>query len=332
MLEFIKGQEVAPVPHKAVPVPKEKHEDVIDSKKINSSPVIKAKEDLKINHIRQELAPHKYVEVPKIPWRLRWLDWKVRHSVNGQLFWSYKLKKNLHRKDVRRFGRSTRRIAYGSLIFVMSFYLAYLMLVYNFPPKNLLFEQISSQLPAPAIVSNYGLVDFYDYQQIKTSAENFGNQEDSSFLVLKWQIVNSLAEKYDVDQGLDQDLLVEVLKRKIIRDSSMNYYGSRMYLAIKQAQRQGDGLQKISEKTGLTIHRASYAKKIAAKHFGDLIYGLRLNAISPVIINDKGVYVLSILANNATSVDFDYLFVPARTLEQMIDEKLAESWVVSLVD
>lgn len=246
--------------------------------------------------------------------------------------WQVKIKKYLHRKKIRRVGRGVRRFAYGSLTFALGFYLAYLLLVYSFAPRSSLFQEISGQVPAPALISNYGLVDFHSYQQVKSSAINFGSAEDPALLVLKWQIINSLASQYGVDQDLDQDLLVEVLKRKVVGDSSMNYYGSRKFLELKQAQRRGDNLEQMAEQTGLTIHRGVYAKQFAAQKFGDLVYGLQLNATSPVIVNDQGIYVLQTLASSATKIEFNYLFVPARTLGQLVDEKLADAWVVSLID
>lgn len=293
----------------------------IQKAEVKTSPAKPANLSTEVKKPKPEFkASEEKKDLPALPLRQRWENHKN------------KLKKNLHRKGVRRLGRSVRRFAYGSATFALGFYLSYLLLVYSFAPRNALFEQLAGQLPAPALVSNYGLVDFYSYQQIKASKESFAIPEDPSMMALKWQIINSLAGHYGVDQDLDQDLLLEVLKRKVVGDSSMNYYGSRKFLELKQAVRRGGSLAEVAETTDLTIHRGAYTKKLAAQQFGDLVYGLQLNALSPVIINDQGIYLLSVLSTSDTRMEFDYLFVPARTLSQLINEKMADAWIVSLVD
>lgn len=243
-----------------------------------------------------------------------------------------KFSKKLRRKGIRRLGRQVRHFAYGSFVFGCGFYLAYILLIYSFSPRSWFFNKLSDTLPVPAVISSYGLVDYYSYEQIKADAKSSGSLEDPAYLALKTQVIGSLAKKYKLDANLDQDLLLEVLKRRVVSDASLNYYGSRKYIELRQGIRQGNGIAKLAEETDLTLHRASYAKKAAADNFGDLIYGLPLNGVSPVIINKRGIYVISPVKVNDTKIDFYYLFVPARTLEQLMEENLSDAWLINLVN
>lgn len=255
------------------------------------------------------------------------IDWVAHLQVRKN-----KIKKILHRRSIRRFARKARRISYGSATIALGFYLGYLLLVYSFTAHNAWFEQVAGQLLAPALISNYGLVDYYSYQHIKSTATNLESGDTPTLLTLKWQIINSLADKYGLDKSLDRNLLMEVLKRRVASDSSLNYHGARTLLELKKSVRRGDNIEKTAEATGLTIHRKTYTKKFAAQQFGGLIYGLRTSSLSPVIINNQGIYVLSILSSSETKMEFNYLFVPIKTLDKLIKEKLAEGWIVSLVD
>lgn len=318
-----------PIIEKALEKPARDHQD---EAKAETKPQIAKKAEAKTKQEDKAMPIEKKPDSPKISLSDRFKLWKTERSVDGEFVWSRRLKKNLKRKGVRRLGRSVRRFAYGSATFALGFYLGYLLLVYSFAPKGPLFEQVAGKLPAPALVSNYGLVDFYSYQQIKSIAASSQSDNNPNLMVLKWQIINSLAERYGVDRDLDQDLLLEVLKRKVVGDSSMNYYGARKFIELKQALRRGESIEEIAESTGLAIHRSTYTKKLAAEQFGDLIYGLQANALSPLIVNDQGIYLLSVLSSSDTKMEFNYLFVPARTLGQLIQEKMADAWIVSLVD
>jgi hypothetical protein len=343
--EMAKTQEVKPVPVEEKVAPLIEPVKPIEEKALEKSimianaaakaeilpPVVK-KAEAQIKPETKIKETEKQPDVPKIAKVDNFKLWKLGRTADVEYAWLRRFKKNLRRKGVRRLGRSVRRFAYGSATFALGFYLGYLLLVYSFAPKGPLFEQVAGRLPAPALVSNYGLVDFYSYQQIKSIAASSESDNNPNLMVLKWQIINSLAERYGVDRDLDQDLLLEVLKRKVVGDSSMNYYGARKFIELKQALRRGETIEKVAESTGLAIHRSTYTKKLAAEQFGDLVYGLQANSLSPVIVNDQGIYLLSVLSNSDTKMEFNYLFVPARTLGQLIQEKMADAWIVSLVD
>jgi hypothetical protein len=246
-------------------------------------------------------------------------------------YWLQRLKKDIHRKSTRRLGRNLKEWFYGSLFFAGGFYLAYLLLIYNFKPNNWIFSQLNRLLPAPAIISSFGLVDFQTYQELKAMIDRTSAIDDPAFMALRWQAITLLASHYGLDASLDQDLLLEALKRKVISDPSLNFDASVKYNNLKVSLRSQNSLRALAAENGLAVERRGYSKKLAADSFGNLIYSLPLNTLSPIIINDRGLYVISPIAVSETKIEMELVFVPALTLSQLVDMEISDAWLINLL-
>jgi hypothetical protein len=221
----------------------------------------------------------------------------------------------------------------GGTALVFGVYLFFLIIVYTFSPSSLLFNELNNYLPVPALFSSYGMVDYFDFKRVAEIAKRAkANDEDVTSSILRDQIMRAVARSYFVDETLDSNLLQQVLRRRVIEDVNFNKATTNRYYDLRVALRTSKTLSEISAKTKLKINTKIVTTKMAAREFGPAILGLSKNAISNAIINERGIYVLSLEHLDDDKLMIDYVYLPARTFDQMVRDKMSEGWIINFVN
>ena len=228
---------------------------------------------------------------------------------------------------------SVKQWFWGGLTMIIGFYLTFMIAVYTFVPRNFYFRLLGYYLPVPAVMTSQGFIDFYAFlDSQKGQANLFELGSSKSAIALKKMLVLRIAERYQLSPSLDYSVLVQSLRRKILADFNNNYYTAQKYHQLILALKTSTTLDEVATKADLKIKRKSLTRTLFMRDFQLDPASLPDNNLSKMIINKEGIYVLSLNSTTFDRVDFDYVFVPAVTLEELIKREMETSWMISFVD
>ncbi len=181
------------------------------------------------------------------------------------------------------------------------------------------------------MVSSEGFVDYYSYLDLQKNKNTLELGNDFQQEILKRKIVLRLAKKYKLSPALDYKELVEILRKKIIEDSDINNYSAQKYYQLILALKTSSSLDEVARKSDVGIKRRYLTKGLFARQFNlDTADFMKVN-LSQLIISDNGLYVVSLNSVSAEKIDLNYIFVPANTLEGMVEKEMSKAWIVSFV-
>lgn len=229
------------------------------------------------------------------------------------------------------FFKILRQWLFGGLCLILGFYFCYLFVVYTFAPTYIREVGFNAFLPAPAMISSEGIVDYYDYFEQYSKNATFELGEDFNTEILRSRIIRRWALHYNLDPSIDQKTLIQVLGRRVLEDVSINNGSSERYLSLRVAMRTSTDLAEISRKTKLKISTKLVTERLAKNEFGVDIFNLPDNRLSPIMFTRDGVAVLTKESLPENRLQLDYVYIPATTFAEILAGELERAWVVSLV-
>ncbi|MFA5359646.1 MAG: hypothetical protein WC349_01670 [Patescibacteria group bacterium] len=216
-----------------------------------------------------------------------------------------------------------RNIGYAVLylaLFLTISYAVFCLLVLRFNLDNNAVRKIDKFLPAPAVVTNQGLINYYDFQEIKNSNyENF-NSNDKKVALTKWVIFKQLSKKYDLSFDPSGGNLITAF----VADADFNQVGLSRIKKISELLKNTDGIEKLSKYADQYSEVTYYDNESAREKFDKTIFNLNLNQISNIIFGSDGYYILQVIDKSNDRLGIKYIFVGAKTLNQYVDERLAK--------
>jgi len=233
------------------------------------------------------------------------------------------LKKNFNNKLNEILFVVKRNIGYAALylvLFLTISYAVFCLLILRLNLDNNAIRKIEKFFPAPAVVANQGLINYYDFKEIKNSNyENF-NFSDKKIALTKWIIFKQLSKKYDLSFDPSGDNLIVAF----IADVDFNQVGLSRIKKISELLKNTDSMEKLSKYADQYSDVAYYDNESAREKFGKTIFNLNLNQISNIIFGSDGYYILQVVDKSNDRLGIKYLFVGAKTLNQYINERLTK--------
>ncbi len=252
-----------------------------------------------------------------------------------------KFKKELKRKLIGGYNSVLAKkkiLIYGSLflivIFVGGYFIFGLMLIY-FRIDNSFSRKIVAYLPVPALITNIGMVGFYDYkdtvdQLTKGAIANNQIKQIAKKNLIKNLVYNQLAKKYNLDLKANQ--AEKKLADKVILDRQINqtaiYRAEKIYSLLSP----DNDFEKVKIYADEYSASSNFNYEAALENFGQDINNLSVGQLSYIIPASQGYYIIRINNESDNNLNLTYLFVKAETLDDYINQQLAKIKVFSLVD
>jgi len=266
---------------------------------------IKRKEEIK--RIKQELKSAKAKTA---------LKRKLKRQKNIKLF-----KKNLNNKLGKIFSIVKQNFAYGTLYlasFLIISYAVVCLLVLRFKIDDNIIGKIERVLPVPAAVTSQGIINYFDYRNIKNN--NFENLSEKKNNLAKWIILKNLSGKYNLPVNSSR----EVLALAFVADEDFNQVGLSRIKKISELLKNVDDLEQLSKYADEYSEVVYYDNEEATEKFGQTVFNLNADQISDIIFSGNGYYIAQIVDNKNGQFGIKYLFVGAKTLDQYVGERLAK--------
>jgi hypothetical protein len=215
-----------------------------------------------------------------------------------------------------------RNIGYVVLylvLFLTISYAVFCLLILRFNLDNSAVRKIEKFFPVPAAITNQGLINYYDFQEIKNSNyENF-NSSDKKIALTKWVIFKQLSKKYDLSFDPSGDNLITAF----VADTDFNQVGLSRIKKISELLKNTDGIEKLSKYADQYSKVTYYDNESAREKFGKTVLNLDINQISNIIFSADGYYIVQIVDKSDNRLGVKYLFIGAKTLDQYINEILS---------
>lgn len=228
----------------------------------------------------------------------------------------------------------------GIILVIFTFlglYLIQIFLVTKIGLDNFILRQSAKIFPVPAIYSDAGFIEYYQYKDQKTKLyllENATQAEIEKNLKIDFAkeiIISRLAKKYQIKIS-DQTLRWFEIMEKAATDSEINQVPMNRISRIASLLAKGEEFSeaaKLGDTQGvLTIKNNA----LVFYNFGQEIKLLKLQEISSVISTPEGYYMFKKLSENYQEANYAFLFIPANDLSAYIEKQIGQLKMWSLVD
>lgn len=232
-------------------------------------------------------------------------------------------KNNLYNKLSEIFVIIKKNLVYGALcliVFLAASYAVFCLLVLRFKIDNNIVGKLARFLPAPAVITNQGIINYNDWRDIKNNNYAGLNSAEKKNSLAKLVVLKNLSGKY----GLPVNSPGKVLAIAFAADEDFNQVGLSRIKKISQFLKNAGGLEPLSKYADEFSEVVYYNNKSAVEKFGPAILNLNDNQLSDIIFRDNGYYIAQIVDRRNGRLGVKYLFVGAKTLDQYLSEKIAK--------
>ncbi len=246
--------------------------------------------------------------------RLRKIRHKIKH-LKGRYYKLYlKIKNNFFKKILI--------LSFIICIIFLIFYIFFVLAIIKFNIDNKTVRFIDQYFVVPIMFTDIGIVDYYDYVDIKKRNEGFSKEKIKNEL-LKDKILDNLAKKYHITNK-DKNILSKEISKQIFFDRDINAVGINRINKIKELMEKDGNFVKIAVKYGDRQGKVDYKNgQEAAKRFGESIKYLRIGEVSDILIGNDGYYIVKRYTKKGVFA-ISYVFVKAKTLDEYINEELGK--------
>jgi|GEM_PF-6075445 len=217
---------------------------------------------------------------------------------------------------------------------VFAYYLLFALSVYWLHPDNRYSRLLNRCLPVPAIVSNFGFLDYYEYNDgvaaaLAGGAPSLGEarQEMARLIIAK-----KIAREHGLELGagrlspekkseLDAILLEAGLSRG---------FGEKAVEARKSID-SGENFDDAAKRYGFDLNSRYFTAEEAAGKFGGKIALMQIGQVSDIIVGEDGYFVVQVLEKNDAAFGLKYFYARGKILDDYIDEYLKRMKLWSLV-
>ncbi len=243
---------------------------------------------------------------------------KIRHKIKH-------LKGRYHKLYLRIKGNFFKKFL---ILFVvvcivfLVFYICFVLMIIKFNIDNRTARFIDKYLIVPIMFTNIGIIDYYDYVDIKKRHKSFSKKKIKNNL-LKDKILDNLAKKYHITNK-DKNISSKEIVNQLFFDRDINAVGINRINKIKELMKKDGNFVKIAVKYGDRQGKVDYKNsQEAAKRFGESIKYLQIGETSDILIGSDGYYIIKRYAKKGVFA-ISYVFVKAKTLDEYINEELGK--------
>jgi hypothetical protein len=218
-------------------------------------------------------------------------------------------------------------LSYTFVVSILCFIIFYSFFVISVTQFNLagkITRYIAEYLPVPAVITTYGVIDYFDYRAALKKDQN------AKVNLIKNLVKKDLADKYNLDAS--SPAFDEKLNYKILSDYSVNKSSIDKLRVLQNLLNNNHGFDEIIKYGDEYSAGAMFNKQDAIDKFGEKVDSLSAGQISDIIISYRGYFAVKIISKNNNNIYLNYLFIDGKNLDDYLDEKIIWSKVWSLVD
>jgi len=244
----------------------------------------------------------------------------------------------------RIFCKRTAAVLAYLLVLLLAFYIALSFIIIGFKIDNKLTRKIADYITIPALITNYGIVDYYDYQDKLAAAarQNYQTVSAADAAVkikqqaCQWAINNliyqKLVAKYRLELAASASGNKYNLAKQVILDDEINQVSLARVQKIEDLLKASKDFSEV-KKFGDGFGERVYLKRnLAESKFSQAINSLPIGQISSKIVTASGFYIIEKYSESGDVIAVKYIFVKAKTLDDYLTEKQNNLKVFSLVD
>jgi len=226
------------------------------------------------------------------------------------------------------------------LLLTIISYISFVFILHNFNLDNQTTRTLAQYLPVPALISEVGIVEYYDYQDariklINDYLDNYQVVPGEEILaekvkekLIKELVINELARKYNITPSNQT-----ALNAKIALDQDINYTVLVRMNKLKQMIEAGEDFYQVARRYGDDYNMGRYYNMEEAKNkFGLEVLNLEINQLSNIIITSQGYYLVQLYDKQNDLLGLKYIFLKAKYLDDYCREEMLELRVRSFVD
>ncbi len=206
------------------------------------------------------------------------------------------------------------KILLASFVLFLLFYLAFVFLVLGFSLDTPLLRKTANFLPVPGLITPVGVIDYYTYRDLSARAP--------ADKLVREMVVKNVLTQYGLQPGV---LSQAGLDRIILSDREINKKALAKIAKIK-ALAEKDSLKTAAQKSGAKYGIITLSKAEAVKRFGPILLNLSAGQISPLIIKDRGYYLVQIISRSQSLYTLSYAFVKGIGWQDYIDKQIKKVW------
>ena len=218
------------------------------------------------------------------------------------------------------------------IIFIFLYFILFSLLII-FKIDNKCLRKINDYIFIPAIVSNVGSVDFYDYIDYVKEYDNQYSQFASEVMdnkMIKDLIIKEFTEKYFLTK-ISQKPLEQILNSNFLMDEDYNQIGIARINDMRKKMQLGQTIDEVKKYADSSSYGDYLNENDILERFGRVALGLEVNQISEVIIKDNGYYILFKYGQRENSSGLRFIFVKGLSFNEYIDNQIRNAKIFSLV-
>lgn len=233
--------------------------------------------------------------------------------------------------------------------FLATVYVLFSLVLYTFEIDGPTVRFVTRIVPVPALITNEGIVNYYDYLDAKKSeSEKLAGQISNSITdkiiagitrteVLKTKIINSLAADYGFAAAASyaaarDKTFLDRLAIAVALDPGLNRTPLSEARQFKRSLLGGSDFFAQARAADLEINTEYLPLRSAIDKFGSNVTLLTQNEVSRIIVRPDGYYIVKFFNAANDLYGYKYVFIAARTLDNLINERLKTAKVIILVN
>lgn len=226
------------------------------------------------------------------------------------------------------------------IIFLLSFialYLLQIFLVAKLGLDNFLTRQSAKIFPVPALYTENGFLEYYDYQDQKTLRLLKENKDKTQIAkemkidFAKEIIISRLSRKYGISES-DPTLRWLKIMDGAANDPEINQVPMNRITRVAVLLEKGEDFSEASKYGDTQGYLNIKTSNLPIYNFGEEIKNLAIQEKSGIIATPEGYYMFQKISEGNGQINLAYLFIKANDLNAFIEKEISNLKMWSLVD
>jgi len=223
------------------------------------------------------------------------------------------------------------------LLFFIGLYLLQILLVAKLGLDNFITRQSAKIFPVPAIYTENGFLEYYDYQDQKTTRLLIENsdklliEKEMKIDFAKEIIISRLAQKYGISES-DPTLRWLKILDGAANDPEINQVPMNRITRVSSLLEKGENFSEASKYGDTQGYLNIKRNNLSVYNFGEEIKDLTTQEHSGIIATPEGYYMFQKISEINGQINLAYLFIKANDLNAFIEKEIGRLKMWSLVD
>lgn len=243
-------------------------------------------------------------------------------------------------KLIKKQSRHTTMIVFIAVAILTLIYTTFTILIIKTEMDNSFTRRFSLLFLVPAYITNNGIVEYYDYKDIKDEIRlNYQNESEletvTKITVIERMILDQLLIKHGLSpyQEAKREEILKSLSERIVFDHEINQVGIKRIKKIQELIKEENEFVQVANKYGDEQDQLTITKINEAQYsFSGEVKQLTAGEISKIIYAPEGYYIFRVESKTPDAIALSYVFIQAKTLDQYLNDTIRGFKLWSLVE